>query len=414
MQHSIAACVDSGKDKQLRSAMTPRIRYNPRMQTEHTVSFASSADMAAVQTDAVDLVVTSPPYPMIAMWDESFRAASGHVQKALEDDDGPAAFEAMHTELDRVWGECARVLRPGGFLCINVGDATRTIAGNFRLYSNHARIVSACTALGFEALPLILWRKQTNAPNKFMGSGMLPAGAYVTLEHEYILVFRSGGKRSFSPADAERRRRSAFFWEERNSWFSDVWDFKGVRQRVARGARQDDGQPELWDTDSGTSAPAGTAAQAAKTGTELRKRSAAFPLELASRLVCMYSLQGDTVLDPFLGTGTTTAAAVLHARNSVGYEYSPDLEPVIDETITKAVSRSSESVRDRLVAHAQFVEQAEATRGKPLGYTNTPHVVRVMTRQETELALPEVTGLREKSTDSAGLAYTTEHDLFRG
>ena len=360
------------------------------MQTGHRVYFDSSTDMAATKNDSVDLVVTSPPYPMIAMWDESFCATSGHVQKALQDDDGNAAFEAMHRELDRVWSECYRVLRSGAFLCINIGDATRTIAGNFRLYSNHSRIVASCTALGFEALPLILWRKQTNAPNKFMGSGMLPSGAYVTLEHEYVLVFRKGGKRSFSTADAERRRRSAFFWEERNRWFSDVWDFKGVRQRVTGAEREGEDQPEL------------------------RKRSAAFPFELASRLVCMYSLQGDTVLDPFLGTGTTTAAAVLHARNSVGYEYSPDLEPVIDETITKAVSRSSESVRDRLVAHAQFVEQAEATRGKPLGYTNTPHGVRVMTRQEIELALPEVTDLREQSADNVGLAYTMEHDLFRG
>jgi DNA modification methylase len=384
------------------------------MKTGHRVYFDSSTDMAATKNESVDLVVTSPPYPMIAMWDEMFCATSGKVQKALQDDDGTAAFEAMHRELDLVWSECYRVLRSGAFLCINVGDATRTIAGNFRLYSNHSRIVTSCTALGFEALPLILWRKQTNAPNKFMGSGMLPSGAYVTLEHEYILVFRKGRKRSFNPADAERRRRSAFFWEERNRWFSDLWDFKGVRQRVTRAARQGEDQPELWDAGSGTSAPSETAANAAKTGTELRKRSAAFPFELASRLVCMYSLQGDTVLDPFLGTGTTTAAAVLHARSSVGYEYAPEMAPVIDEAIVKAVSHSSEAVRDRLVAHAQFVEQAEATRGKPLGYTNTPHGVRVMTRQETELALPEVTGLREQSTDSAGLAYTTEHDLFRG
>lgn len=389
--------------------MTPRIRYNPRMQTEHTVFFASSADMAAVQTDAVDLVVTSPPYPMIAMWDESFCAASEHVQKALEDDDGPAAFEAMHTELDRVWGECARVLRPGGFLCINVGDATRTIAGNFRLYSNHARIVSACTALGFEALPLILWRKPTNAPNKFMGSGMLPAGAYVTLEHEYILVFRSGGKRSFSPADAERRRRSAFFWEERNSWFSDVWDFKGVRQRVASSARQDDGQPELWDTGPRTASPLETAAQAAKTGTELRKRSAAFPLELASRLVCMYSLQGDTVLDPFLGTGTTSAAAVLHARNSIGYELSAELETLIHEAVGVAASRSGELVRERLEAHERFVEETEARRGKPLGYTNVNHNVRVMTRQETGLSFPEVVSFHPVAAGDGTLRSVATH-----
>ena len=78
--------------------------------------------------------------------------------------------------------------------------------------------------LGFQSIPLILWRKQTNAPNKFMGSGMLPAGAYVTLEHEYILVLRKGSKREFKKAEEKRNRHeSAIFWEERNIWYSDIW-----------------------------------------------------------------------------------------------------------------------------------------------------------------------------------------------
>jgi DNA modification methylase len=89
--------------------------------------------------------------------------------------------------------------------------------------------------LGFTNLPNILWRKQTNAPNKFMGSGMMPPGAYVTLEHEHILIFRNGGKRQFnSQKEKTNRRQSAFFWEERNQWFSDVWmDLKGARQKIA-------------------------------------------------------------------------------------------------------------------------------------------------------------------------------------
>ena len=86
--------------------------------------------------------------------------------------------------------------------------------------------------IGFSALPDILWRKQANTPNKFMGSGMLPAGAYVTLEHEYILIMRKGPKREFK-TEGERvnRRESALFWEERNIWYSDVWtDIKGEKQ----------------------------------------------------------------------------------------------------------------------------------------------------------------------------------------
>src|SRR5690606_1592163 len=142
---------------------------------------------------------------------------------------------------------------------------------------------SAFIRLGFANMPNILWRKQTNAPNKFMGSGMLPAGAYVTLEHEWILVFRKAGKRTFrSEAEKKLRRESAFFWEERNTWFSDLWDLKGVKQKI---------------TNSGS-----------------RDRSAAYPFELPYRLINMYSVKGDIVLDPFLGTGTTALAAMATER----------------------------------------------------------------------------------------------------
>src|SRR5206468_5334175 len=104
----------------------------------------------------------------------------------------------------------------------------------FILYPNHVRIASHLVRLGFNPLPAILWRKQTNAPNKFMGSGMFPPGAYVTLEHEYVLIVRKGDKRAFdSEVIRSRRRESAFFWEERNDWFSDVWfDLKGTGQNL--------------------------------------------------------------------------------------------------------------------------------------------------------------------------------------
>ena len=223
--------------------------------------------MDAVPDGSVSLVVTSPPYPMIELWDEQFAAADPPVARALAAEDGNRAFDAMHTRLDAVWRECRRVLQPGGLACINIGDATRNIGGEFRLFSNHSRILQALTALGFSVLPDILWRKPTNAPNKFLGSGMLPAGAYVTYEHEYILIARNGGPRKFSPADKARRRRSAFFWEERNQWFSDVWlDLVGARQLL--------GNAGFDDRDT-------------------RTRSAAYPFELAYRLIQMYSLSAN-------------------------------------------------------------------------------------------------------------------------
>ena len=111
--------------------------------------------------------------------------------------DGKQAYALIHQILDAVWDEVFRVLKDGRFACINIGDATRTLKNNFCLYPNHARILNYLLSIGFSALPDILWRKQANTPNKFMGSGMLPAGAYVTLEHEYILIVRKGSKREF-------------------------------------------------------------------------------------------------------------------------------------------------------------------------------------------------------------------------
>jgi DNA modification methylase len=200
------------------------------VKTTHKIIFGNAADMHEIQNKSVDLVVTSPPYPMIAMWDEIFSKQNPAIGDALKKEDGKTAFELMHQELDKVWNEVYRVLKAGGFACINIGDATRTIGGEFKLYPNHARILSRCLELGFSPLPEILWRKQINAPNKFMGSGMWPAGAYVTLEHEFILILRKGGKRQFNTLEEKLcRRESSYFYEERNTWFSDVWqDLQGI------------------------------------------------------------------------------------------------------------------------------------------------------------------------------------------
>ena len=154
------------------------------MATEHTSHFVDAAKMNQLENGSVNLVVTSPPYPMIQMWDEIFAKSNPEITKLLANDDGWGAFEEMHLVMDKVWAECHRVTSEGGFVCINIGDATRSIGGEFAMYTNRARIDVKMRALGFTPLPDILWRKQSNAPNKFMGSGMLPAGAYVTYEHE--------------------------------------------------------------------------------------------------------------------------------------------------------------------------------------------------------------------------------------
>jgi len=328
--------------------------------THHRLVVGDARDLPGIADANVHLVVTSPPYPMIGMWDEVFCALSPAAAMALKKEQGFAAFDAMHLELDRVWRECARVLVPGGFACINVGDATRSVDAEFCLYPNAARVIAGMRAAGFTPLPDILWRKPTNAPNKFMGSGMLPAGAYVTYEHEYILVFRKGGKRIFRTAEEKAARfRSAFFWEERNAWFSDVWtDLRGTHQRVDRA----------------------------------RERSGAFPFELPYRLIQMYTLQGDVVLDPFAGTGTTLLAAAASARNSVGVEREEALAEVVDRSLSEVVEVGNARIDLRLSAHKAFVAARQAE-GRPPGHENGPYGFPVVTGQEKELEMARPMGV---------------------
>jgi modification methylase len=330
--------------------------------TTHEFIHADAGGLRALDDGMAHLIVTSPPYPMIAMWDEQLAANAPGAGDALARGDGDTAFALMHALLDRTWDECARALCEGGIICVNIGDAVRTIGGRFRLFSNHARVITALAERGLTLLPLVLWRKTTNAPNKFMGSGMLPGGAYVTLEHEYIIIARKGDPRRGATGDERaRRRESAIFWEERNTWFSDLWSLAGVRQRMP--------------------------------GTAERSRSAAFPLEIPLRLIAMYSWRGDTVLDPFAGTGTTSLAAIALARNSVAADVSEELVAIargraLAPEILPVLAAVSD---DRLAAHRDFV----AGRDAPPKHWNDHLGVAVVTGQETELRLPRPVRVEE-------------------
>lgn len=344
------------------------------METTHRVFFADARGMKAVADESIDLVVTSPPYPMIAMWDDIFRLSDPKVGVALDQGDGRRAFELMHCRLDAVWDELFRVVKSGGFVCINIGDAVRTIKDRFTLYPNHVRILTYLYEKGFNPLPAVIWRKQTNSPNKFMGSGMLPAGAYVTLEHEYILVVRKGDKRAFGQgAESRARQESAFFWEERNQWFSDVWmDLKGARQKTEDKA--------------------------------LRDRSAAFPFDVPYRLINMYCLMEDTVLDPFAGTGTTLAAAAAAGRNSIGFEIDPAFKDVIAERIKNSAALSREYYHERMTMHLDFIQRRIMEKG-PVKYVNQHYGFPVMTNQEKHLRLPLVSRVLRKQDDLFTVAY---------
>ena len=333
------------------------LKDDDMVKTTHTLHVGDARTLKQLRDASVALVVTTPPYPMIAMWDTCFAAMDASITIERIEQEPWRAFDAMHTQLDAVWRECFRVLSPGGFACINIGDATRsTSAGGFALFPNHARIITSMLSLGFTTLPDILWRKPSNAPNKFMGSGMLPAGAYVTYEHEYILVFRKGDKRDFDEKeDKLRRHGSAFFWEERNLWFSDLWQsITGVRQAGDFALR--------------------------------RERSAAFPLEIPYRLINMYSVQGDLVLDPFAGTNTTAMAAAACARSSVGFEIDATAADGFPKMMLANLPELNARNRLRFEQHVQFVAKRKEA-GKTLKHRNEALNCEVMTSQERQLTL---------------------------
>jgi DNA modification methylase len=348
------------------------------MQTRHQLHFGDARKMKAIGDNSVGLVVTSPPYPMIQMWDTLFSRLDPAVARLLMQHHGMAAFERMHAALDPVWAEVHRVLKPGAIACINIGDAVRKIGDDFMLYPNHARILSRMLTIGFQPLPLILWRKPTNAPNKFMGSGMLPPGAYVTLEHEHILVLRKGSKRDFSETeDKQRRRESAFFWEERNTWFSDVWmGLIGATQRLA-------------DND-------------------IRKRSGAFPFELPYRLINMFSVKGDLVLDPFLGLGTTLLAAMATGRNGIGIELETDFRETVAGSLSAVPSIAHRRLSDRLANHLEFVQQRTAA-GRTIKHRNRPYGFPVMTAQEVELVFHRPKTVSQIRED----AFLVDYEIFQ-
>ncbi|HUI38233.1 MAG TPA: site-specific DNA-methyltransferase [Thermoplasmata archaeon] len=241
-------------------------------------------DLPGVAPASIALVVTSPPYPMIPQWDELFQRW------------GAPDFDAMHARLAEVWRACERALVPGGILAINIGDALRTTSGEFRLWPNHVRVTHACEAIGLRPLPYLLWKKPMNRPNAFLGSGFLPPNAYVTLDCEFVLLFRKGPPRRFAPHDA-RRYASRFTRAERDRWFSQIWEVRAARQ-----------------------GPEG-------------RRTAAFPPEIPERLIRMFSVEGETVLDPFAGTGTTLWAAQRLGRSAIGIEIDPELAARLERRI---------------------------------------------------------------------------------
>ncbi len=325
--------------------------------TKHEIVNLNSNNLNFIDSGSINLIVTSPPYPMIEMWDKLFISQDDSIKSDLENGNGNSSFIKMHAILNKTWRECDRVLAENGFICINIGDATRTLGGKFQLYSNHSKIIEFFSSLGYSVLPDVIWRKPSNSPNKFMGSGMYPAGAYVTYEHEYILIFRKGGKRIFKGQEKQLRQKSAYFWEERNIWFSDLWEINGTSQVM--------------------------------NNISIRNRNASFPFEIPYRLVNMYSAENDIVLDPFCGLGTTNIACMVANRNSIGAEIDNEIANLALNRLNVSIDDLNQIINSRISAHLAFIKSLDEEK-KNKCYENNNHNFLVKTKQETAIYISKL------------------------
>jgi site-specific DNA-methyltransferase (adenine-specific) len=242
--------------------------------------------MGQIADESVHLVVTSPPY-----WQLKDYGASGQI--GFDD-----SYERYINNLNLVWKECRRVLHKGCRLCVNIGDqfARSAYYGRYKVIPIRTEIIKFCESEGLDYMGAVIWQKVTTCNTTggatVMGSFPYPRSGVLKLDYEFILIFKKLGK---APAVGEKaKERSRLSTAEWNRYFSGHWSFPGEKQ-------------------SG--------------------HLAMFPEELPRRLLRMFSFVGDTVLDPFLGSGTTTAAAAKLGRNSVGYEINPDFLPVIRERL---------------------------------------------------------------------------------
>jgi DNA modification methylase len=245
------------------------------MQTNHTLFHADARDMSFIQDNSVHLVVTSPPYWNLKEYEK------GENQLGIIED-----YERFIEELAKVWTECYRILVPGGRIVCVVGDVclSRRKYGRHVVMPLHSDIAVSCRKIGFDNINPILWHKVSNASfeantsTSFLGKPYEP-NAIIKNDVEYILMQRKpGGYRK--PTDMQREK-SRIDKNDYDEWFKQIWTIGGA---------------------------------------STKNHPAPFPLELATRLIKMFSFYGDTVVDPFCGSGTTIHAAINSERNSIGVE----------------------------------------------------------------------------------------------
>jgi site-specific DNA-methyltransferase (adenine-specific) len=264
-----------------------------------TIIIGDSRRMDELRDESGHLVITSPPY-----W--QLKDYGNGNQIGFND-----SYEDYINNLNLVWNECYRVLHRGCRLCVNIGDqfARSVYYGRYKVIPIREEIIKFCETIGFDYMGAIIWQKVTTCNTTggatIMGSFPYPRNGIIKLDYEFILIFKKLGE----PLKVSReiREKSKLTLEEWNEYFYGHWNFSGERQD---------------------------------------KHLAMFPEELPKRLIKMFSFVEDTVLDPFLGSGTTCLAARNLGRNSVGYEINVDFLPIIKEKLNmvKSVSKKIKGV----------------------------------------------------------------------
>ena len=256
------------------------------LRTSHKIINGDSRKMAELADNSVNLIITSPPY-----W--QLKDYGTETQIGYHD-----SYENYINNLNLVWSECYRTLHNGSRLCINIGDqfARSVYYGRYKVIPIREEIIKFCENVGFDYMGAIIWQKVTTSNTSGggiqMGSYPYPRNGILKIDYEFVLVFKKLGE---APKPTkEQKELSKMTAEEWNTFFAGHWNFGGARQD---------------------------------------NHIAVFPEELPRRLIKMFSFVGETVLDPFAGSGTTLLASRNLNRNSIGYEINPDFIPIIEEKL---------------------------------------------------------------------------------
>ena len=254
--------------------------------TKHRIIIGDSRQMTELADQSVQLVITSPPY-----WQLKDYGNGGQI--GFDD-----SYEDYINNLNLVWNECHRALEDGCRLCINIGDqfARSVYYGRYKIIPIRTEIIKFCETIGFDYMGAIIWQKVTTCNTTggatIMGSFPYPRNGIIKIDYEFILIFKKPGISKNVPQTV--KEKSKMTTEEWNQYFAGHWNIPGEKQNG---------------------------------------HLAMFPEEIPKRLIKMFSFVGDMVLDPFLGSGTTSLAAKNLERNSTGYEINPDFISIINDKL---------------------------------------------------------------------------------